>query len=143
MKRNYIILGISLIFLSACSSALNKIFLTTSSGQIPIQVEIADTDREQARGLMFREKLKEGSGMLFVFEKELPRGFWMKNTLIPLDIVFFDRDKKVVSFIEKMEPCAEDPCPFYDSEKPVMYALELPAGAIERYGIKTGNDGKW
>lgn len=139
MKRNYIILGISLVFLGACSHASDKIFLTTSRGQIPIQVEVADTDRERARGLMSREKLEEGRGMLFVFEEELPRGFWMKNTLIPLDIIFFDSSKKVVSFIEKMEPCKEDPCFLYDSEKPAMYALELPAGMVEKYGIGMGD----
>lgn len=147
MKYTAILIGISLTFLAACSHLPQRIILKTDRGEIPLMVEIADTNEEHARGLMFREKLEEGSGMLFVFKNEAPRGFWMKNTKIPLDIVFFDREKKVVSFIEKMEPCSERTaraqaeliCPLYDSEKPAMYALELPAGAVKKYVIRIGN----
>lgn len=139
MKRIFIFLGISLSLLAACSHTPRKIILETSRSQILLMVEIADSDEKKQRGLMFREKLEEGGGMLFVFEDEAPRGFWMKNTKIPLDIVFFDREKKVISFAEKMEPCTADPCPTYSSEKPAMYALELPAQSVKRYGIRTGN----
>jgi len=139
MKRISLFLGFSLILLAACSHTVSKIILKTDRGQIPLAVEIADSEEERGLGLMFREKLEEGSGMLFVFEDEAPRGFWMKNTKIPLDIVFFDRGKKAVSFVENMEPCAADLCPNYFSEKPAMYALELPAQAVEKYGIKIGD----
>jgi uncharacterized membrane protein (UPF0127 family) len=139
MRRTPLLFGFSLIFLAACSYATGRVVLKTDRGEIPLTVEIADTDKERARGLMFREKLEEGSGMLFVFEDEAPRGFWMKNTLIPLDIVFLDRQKKVVSFVEKMEPCVSDPCPSYVSEKPAMYALELPAQSVKKYRIRVGN----
>lgn len=160
-----------MILLTACSNTVGHVVLKTDRGEIPFKVEIADTPEERERGLMFREKLEEGHGMLFVFEEEAPRGFWMKNTKIPLDIVFFDREKTVVSFVENMKPCSERTtrgtsagarqrgadgtyaqaeliqntakCPTYDSEKPAMYALELKKGMVEKYGIKAGDNGKW
>lgn len=132
-----------IILLAACSHTVGHVVLKTDRGEIPLTVEIADTDEERAQGLMYREKLEEGHGMLFVFENEASRGFWMKNTKIPLDIVFFDREKKVVSFVKNMKPCEADPCRTYDSEKPAMYALELKEGMVEKYGIKAGDNGKW
>lgn len=134
-----------IILLTACSHTAGHVVLKTDRGEIPLQVEIADSPKEREQGLMHREKLEEGNGMLFVFENEAPRGFWMKNTKIPLDIVFFNREKKVVSFVENMKPCSERTakCQTYDSEKPAMYALELPEGMVEKHGIKAGDNGKW
>jgi uncharacterized membrane protein (UPF0127 family) len=87
--------------------------------------ELALTTAQQTRGLMFR-KQAPADGMLFVFRRAIDGGFWMKNTLVPLKIVFFDtRGRAVRRFL--MTPCREDPCHIYDPVKQYRYALELPA----------------
>ena len=85
---------------------------------------------------MFRESLPENSGMLFIFPDSSPRSFWMKNTLIPLDMIWIDESKKIVGITENVQPCKADPCPSYPSGKPVKYVLEVNAGFAERKGIK-------
>jgi uncharacterized membrane protein (UPF0127 family) len=110
-----------------------KIYLP--SGQ-SITAEIAVTEAERARGLMFREKLLPDQGMLFVFEKEGTHAFWMKNTLIPLDMLWLDRDRRVVHIERNVPPCKADPCPSYGPVRPGLYVLELAAGAADRFGLK-------
>lgn len=117
-----------------------EIKLNTSKGQVTLSVEIADSDGERAQGLMHRKTLEDGKGMLFIFPNSEPRNFWMKNTLIPLDILFFDSGKKVVKTIENMAPCRTANCPFYFSAAPAMYALELSAGSIKKYSVKKGDE---
>ena len=87
--------------------------------------ELALTSAQQTRGLMFRKQAPT-DGMLFVFPRAIDGGFWMKNTLVPLKIVFFDtRGRAVHRFL--MTPCRKDPCHIYDPAKRYHYALELPA----------------
>jgi len=100
--------------------------------------EIADTPAEQEQGLMFRKSLPQNQGMLFIFEDEQPRAFWMKNTLIPLDMIFIDANWRIVKLIKNAEPCKEDPCPTYDSERPAKYVLEVNAGQIKEKEVKVG-----
>jgi hypothetical protein len=102
-----------------------------------IEVEIADSYEERQRGLMFREYLEPGRGMLFIFEGEGIRNFWMKNTLIPLDMIFISRDLKIVK-IHSAVPCTADPCPLYSSERPAMYVVEANRGFAEENGITEG-----
>lgn len=117
---------------------VQPVSLISPNGQeLTIQVEIADEPREQERGLMFRDRLGPGHGMLFVFDRSKPLSFWMKNTLIPLDILFFDAHRQYISRAT-MDPCTEDPCRLYPSTKEAQYALELPAGTIARSGIGEG-----
>lgn len=92
-----------------------------------LSVEVALTPSEHERGLMGRSTVT--TGMLFVFTDEQQRAFWMKNTLVPLDIAYFDATGAWVSSA-RMEPCVKDPCPTYLSSGPATYALELPIDGI-------------
>ena len=102
-------------------------------------VELAETPEEKSYGLMFRENLEADKGMLFIFEKERKYGFWMKNTLIPLDIIWLDKDKKVVFIKSNASPCAEDSCPVINPETPAMYVLEINGGLAEKIGLTIGS----
>ena len=78
--------------------------------------------------------------MLFVFPDTDQRSFWMKNTLIPLDILYFDADRKLVSMQLDVPPCKMDPCATYPSNAPARYVLELPAGTVSRLGAAVGDE---
>ncbi|HVI58154.1 MAG TPA: DUF192 domain-containing protein [Luteimonas sp.] len=103
------------------------------------QVEIADDDAERARGLMFRDELAADHGMLFIHDELGPQAYWMKNTRIPLDILYFDDDRRLVSQQRDVPPCsAGDACPSYPSDAPARYVLELNAGDAQRLGLEAG-----
>lgn len=102
-------------------------------------VELATDDASRERGLMFREHMEDERGMLFIFERELPQAFWMKNTKIPLDMLFFDHDRKLVAMHENVPPCKADPCQAYPSRAPAMYVLELNGGMAAKIGVKPGD----
>ena len=103
------------------------------------QVEIADDDAERARGLMFRDELAKDSGMLFIHDAEEPQAYWMKNTRIPLDILYFDNALQLVSQQRDVPPCAlGDGCPPYPSNAPARYVLELNAGEAARLKLENG-----
>ena len=102
-------------------------------------VEIADTPETRARGLMFRDSMDADHGMLFLFDRADPQAFWMKNTHIPLDILYFDENYKLVSMQERVPPCRSDPCSVYPSTGPAKYVLELNSGTAEKLGVKAGD----
>ena len=102
-------------------------------------VEIADTPETRARGLMFRDSMAADHGMLFLFDRADPQAFWMKNTHIPLDILYFDENYKLVSMQERVPPCRSDPCSVYPSTGPAKYVLELNSGTAEKLGVKAGD----
>jgi uncharacterized membrane protein (UPF0127 family) len=102
-------------------------------------VELAETREKQALGLMFRDEMAEDHGMLFLFPAESMRSFWMKNTRIPLDILYFDEDLKLVSMSENTPPCRTRNCPAYPSTGPAKYVLELNAGKAAELGLKAGD----
>lgn len=102
-------------------------------------VEIADDDQERAQGLMFREQLGDGRGMLFIHEREEPRSYWMKNTRIPLDILYFDKERRLVAQQREVPPCPDGTaCPSYPSRAPARYVLELDAGEALRMDLRNG-----
>lgn len=102
-------------------------------------VEVADDDQERARGLMFRDSLADGHGMLFIHEREERQAYWMKNTRIPLDILYFDASLRLVSQQRSIPPCtAGDRCPAYPSEGAALYVLELNAGEAGRLALEDG-----
>ncbi|MBD8881235.1 MULTISPECIES: DUF192 domain-containing protein [Rhodanobacter] len=101
--------------------------------------ELATDEAAREHGLMMRTALAANHGMLFVFPDTAPRGFWMKNTLIPLDILYFDAERKLVSAQLDVPPCKVDPCPIYPSTGPARYVLELSAGTVKRLGVRDGD----
>jgi uncharacterized membrane protein (UPF0127 family) len=103
-------------------------------------VEIAEDDASRARGLMGRTALAADRGMLFVFQDDALRAFWMKNTLIPLDILYFDAERRLISVQHEVPPCRADPCPAYPSGAPARYVLELNAGEARRIGVTSGDE---
>lgn len=107
---------------------------------LEIKIDIAADPYRWAKGLMFEKFLDEDKGMLFIFPDEAPRSFWMKNTLIPLDLIFISRDKKIVDFKENFAPCPDALfCPSYVSRSPAQYVLEVNAGLREKYGLQIGD----
>ena len=106
-----------------------------------IKVELETTPYQWAKGLMFRENLVDDTGMLFVFPSEGTRTFWMKDTLIPIDIVFISKDLVVTDIKENFEPCPTSQfiCPTYSSKKLSQYVLEVNAGFVLKNIIKIGD----
>ena len=103
------------------------------------KVEIAATDEARARGLMFRDAMDADRGMLFVHDREEPQAYWMKNTRIALDILYFDDARRLVSQQRDVPPCSGgNRCPSYPSNAPARYVLELNAGEAQRIGLKDG-----
>ena len=122
--------------LAGCASEGHWVELT---GQ-RYTVEISDDHTERARGLMFRDAMAPDRGMLFVHEDEQPLAYWMKNTRIPLDILYFDEDRKLVSVSRNVPPCSlGDRCPNYPSSAPALYVLELNAGLAAQIGVAAGD----
>ncbi|MBI3811600.1 MAG: DUF192 domain-containing protein [Nitrospirae bacterium] len=132
------------IFLIAIASATHgqeptpsTLKMTLPDGK-PLQVEVADTPMEQTRGLMFRTDLPEDHGMLFIFERPGKNQFWMKNTLIPLDILWMDDQKRIIHIEYQVPPCKLDPCPVYGPSAESHYVLEVKAGVVHKRGLRVG-----
>ncbi len=105
------------------------------------QVEVADDDDERARGLMFRDDMAADHGMLFIHEREEPQAYWMKNTHIPLDILYFDDERKLVAQRRNTPPCsAGNACPSYPSDVPARYVRELNAGQADAMKLQNGSE---
>lgn len=122
--------------LSACASARGP--WVELAGQ-RYAIEVADDDPERARGLMYRDTLPADRGMLFIHDAEAPLAYWMKNTRIALDILYFDSRRKLVSQQRDVPPCSlGDACPPYPSNAPARYVLELNAGEAARLQLQDG-----
>jgi len=117
----------------------SAVFLT-ETGEVEVVVEVADAPDERQKGLMFRSSLE--GGMLFIFESEQPLNFWMKNTLIPLDMIFISKELEVVKILSAI-PCEADPCPFYSSKEPALYVVEANQGFAQKSGIGIGDKVKF
>lgn len=104
-------------------------------------VEVAADDAARTRGLMFRDSMPSGNGMLFIHDREEPQAYWMKNTRIALDILYFDAQRRLVSQQRDVPPCTlGDGCPPYPSSGPALYVLELNAGEARRIGLEDGDE---
>jgi uncharacterized membrane protein (UPF0127 family) len=107
-------------------------------GTSTLQVEVAATPEARARGLMGRTELPADQGMAFVFGQPTTGRFWMKDTLIPLSIAFWDERNRVVAILD-MQPCRADPCPTYGPDQPYVGAVEVNLGYFEGHGIEVGD----
>ena len=103
-----------------------------------IDVDVVSTPQERAKGLMDREYLERNKGMLFIFPREGVYYFWMKNMNFPIDMIWINKDLRVVYFEENVPPCLELVCPKYGSEQKAQYVLETPAGWAKRNSIING-----
>ncbi|TPG45010.1 DUF192 domain-containing protein [Rhodanobacter glycinis] len=129
------------LLLTGCVSAApgSKAPAVVLHGQ-RFSAEFAADEPSREHGLMMRTTLAPDHSMLFVFSYTAPQAFWMKNTLIPLDILYFDTDRRLVSMQLDVPPCKADPCPVYPSDAPARYVLELSAGTARRIGAKAGDE---
>lgn len=140
-RRSGIVLGLAAALFSflalpaAASCEADRVELRGDWGTARFRVEIADTPELQARGLMFVEQMPRTAGMLFVFPEERIRTFWMRNTLIPLDILYFDATGAWVSAQENAVPLDETTLP---SEGPAQYVLEINGGLVAQFGMGEG-----
>lgn len=138
-----LILGLTFLTLTANARDLNKEYEKAKFriGKKEFEAYIADNDDRRSQGLMFIKKLPTDTGMLFVFEQEQALGFWMKNTLIPLSIGFFDAKGKLVD-VQEMKVAASllsVEVPSYQSRRPALFALEMMSGWFEKHKIKNGS----
>lgn len=124
----------------AASSGITKegevAFFRDGQSLRKIDVEIAENGAERAKGLMFRPYLSDSVGMLFVFNQAEPQSFWMKNTMISLDIIYVDSNKKIISIQKKAKPYSEESLPSYGE---AQYVVEVNGGYCDKYGVKVGD----
>ena len=138
MNSCKLIAFLAILPLMGCEHTTSEILhtsheLETSSVQIGEQswtVEIAKTPEQRQQGLMLREKLEVGKGMFFEFEEEDFHAFWMKNTFIPLDVIWISKDKKVIE-MQTLQPCTTDQCESFKPSQKAQFVLEVNAGAFE------------
>lgn len=131
-----VVLMLSALLPACASEGLKKVRLNGET----FRVELAVDHRTRERGLMFRDSMPAGQGMLFVFPSSAPQAFWMKNTRIPLDILYFDGDRGFVSAAYRTPPCSGgDRCPSYPSEGRARFVLELNAGAGAALNLAPGD----
>lgn len=105
-----------------------------------IDVEISDTEYKRNLGLMYRDKMDEYQGMLFIFPEEEMLSFWMKNTILPLDIVFIDKDFKIINIHKNTIPHTLGT---YEADSPAQYVVEVNAGFTDKYHIQKGDKINW
>jgi uncharacterized protein len=136
-----------MLFAAACGSSPSPstsgpgsatLQIRTADGVRSFDVEVADTMAERRTGLMGRESLSPFDGMAFLWADPVQSSFWMKDTLIPLSIAFWDQDGRIVSIMD-MEPCRADPCPTYGPDAPFVGAVEVAMGELERQGVGVGD----
>ena len=134
--RNCLLVLIFLLGLSSGAQASESPWVELAGKRYT--VELAADEHSRMRGLMFRESMPRDAGMLFVFDSEHPQAFWMKNTLIALDILYFDSAATLVSMSTDTPPCKTAYCPSYPSGGAARYVLELNAGEAESLQVKPG-----
>ncbi len=130
------LLALLAVGLLACRSHPRVVISTKSGGQLALQVEVADTPAKRSLGLQYRNELGEDQGMLFLFPSEGAQSFWMKNTPLPLDMIFIGSDLKIVGIIHQAVPFSTTSLTV---PAPSQFVLEIKGGLSRRKGIEVGN----
>jgi len=144
--RGSLIVFVAVLSLVACAkdeptvgaAPITSAVIRTDDGSVRLTVESADTPAEREQGLMERTSLGTDEGMVFLFEGPTDGRFWMKDTVIPLSIAFWDETGRIVG-IRDMDPCAADPCPTYGVAEPYVGALEVDQGFFTEHGVVIGD----
>ena len=135
--RLLLLFAVRLCCACASSSVAPQVIIHPQHGDpLQVHVEIADTEEKQQLGLMYRRELPELQGMLFLFPREAPLSFWMKNTPLPLDIIFINAAHTIVSIAQHTTPFSEKPLP---SGSPAQFVLEVNGGFCQRHGVAVGD----
>jgi len=121
---------------AACADDATRVTIHTARGAVAVRAEVAADEATRARGLMYRRELPPGRGMLFVFPRSEEHAFWMKNTFIPLDMIFIDESLRIAGILQQTVPMSAVPVSI---GKPSRYVLEVPGGWTREVGIETGN----
>ena len=134
----YFLILTTLLFLISCNNkpGASIEIIPQNQKHIQVSVEVADTPESQEQGLMYRKSLPENAGMLFLMPHEQVQVFWMKNTIVPLDIIFIYSDWKIAGYAENTKPYSEENISI---DKPTKYVLEVNAGFCKRHGIQPGD----
>jgi len=141
IKLAAVVVAVVALFLITYTMDIKKevIVVNDVGEEVKVKVELADTLKKRTIGLMNRAFLDDDSGMLFIFDLEAKHSFWMKNTLIPLDIIFIDSTGKIVDIKHNFEPCEKVICDTYASVEAAKYALEVNGGFSEKNNIRINN----
>jgi len=121
---------------TTAGAAAPRIILPDKSAVI---VEIASDDPTREQGLMYRDHMADDRGMIFLFPQSGDYPFWMKNTLIPLDMIWMDADHRIVHIAHNVPPCKADPCPNYPPNAKASSVLELAAGVAAKHHLRDGD----
>ena len=127
-----------LLALTACHGSAQVLRLRTRHGEVTVLVTVADSPEERQRGLMSVDRLDGNEGMAFLFRRPTRGSFWMKDTLIPLSVAFWNRRHRIVEILD-MDPCHSDPCPVYEPGASYVGALEVDQGFFRRNGVEIGD----
>ena len=136
LRAAWLALGLLAVPAAAQNADLQTIEIASKSGSHAFQVEMAVNDEQRARGLMYRKEMPDGRGMLFDFQQDQDVSFWMKNTYIPLDMIFIRADGTVRRIAANAEPLSEQGVP---SGGPVRFVLEVMGGTARKLGIEPGD----
>ncbi len=143
-KLSQLIIIALLVVLCGCiTKKVIPFSIISEGGKVEIDIEIADDPKERSKGLMYRKSLPQNSGMLFIFENERNVSFWMKNTLIPLDMIFIAENGTITEIKQNIQPCESDPCESYPSNEPTKYVLEVNANFSKENNIQVGDKLEW
>ncbi len=147
--RRIVSMGLVVLALASCANGGEPVHgnagsrivvqIRTAGGTIELEnLQVARTPEAQARGLMGRSTLPQDGGMAFLFDGDTTAAFWMKDTLIPLSILFWRGDGRIIDILD-MPPCRADPCAVYRASGPYVGALEMNRGTFERLGVEVGD----
>ncbi len=139
--KDTLILGLVIALLLCCSCGKKRptAVFSSSAGHRQVFLELVETEQEKAQGLMFRNRLEDDHGMLFIYHKDVKPSFWMKNTFLSLDILFLAKDGTLVDIFEQVPPCPMKPCPTYTPSVLCRYVLEVKGGYAAQYHIRKGD----